>query len=160
MILSFLIGFGLAYIISFLFMKAALHTSVIATGFGAAFYAIPLHEGKIILIVILTVLFSFIIWGLVYFFKGLLMGLKGKNHFLWIPLFAALAAFVCIPPAFVFAELFIFMTQNIGIPYQTLWALMIGIFFAYRAYKQFDLLNDYAPHKVFGFYKAGVDLVI
>jgi hypothetical protein len=60
MIISFLIGFVLAYLISRIFMKAALHSSVIAIGFGAAFYASPLHEGNIILVITLTVLFSFI----------------------------------------------------------------------------------------------------
>ena len=87
MLLSFLIGIGLGYLISIIFMKVAINISVLATGFGAAFYADFLHEGKIYMIVVFTIIFSFIIWGLIFFLKGLLMGWKGKkHHFLWIPL--------------------------------------------------------------------------
>lgn len=161
MLLSFLIGIGLGYLISKIFMKAALNISVLATGFGAAFYAEFLHEGKIYMIVVFTIIFSFIIWGLLYFLKGLLMGLKGKNHhFLWIPLFIVLTAFICIPPGFVFSELFYYSTQNIEIPHHHIWGWFIGLFFAYISFQQFNLLHDYAPLKVFRFYKADVDLVI
>ena len=74
--------------------------------------------------------------------------------------FIVLTAFICIPPGFVFSELFYYVTRNIEIPHHHLWGWVIGLLFAYRSYREFDILHDYAPLKVFRFYKAGVDLVV
>lgn len=161
MLLYFLIGIGIVYLISKIFMKTALNISVLATGFGSAYYAESLHEGKTYMIITFTIIFAFLIWGLIYFLKGLLIGLKAKKHsFLWMSLFVLLTLFITIPPGLVFGEIFYYVTQNIEIPHHHAWGWAIGLFFAYKAYQQFDFLHDYAPLRVFRFYKAGVNLVV
>lgn len=103
---------------------------------------------------------SCFLYLLVYFLKGLLIGLKAKGNFFWIPLFLFCVVFTCAIPVYLAFEpvgklvMSVSETQKPDKLLQWVISLTIG----YLVYFQYKFMTDIAPQWAFPVYMAGFEI--
>ncbi|HEY0054297.1 MAG TPA: hypothetical protein VGB63_02980 [Pedobacter sp.] len=105
-------------------------------------------------------LITCILYLLVYFLKGLLIGLKTKGNFFWIPLFLFCIAFTCVLPVYLAFEpvgkLVMYMSKTQKPDELLQWVISLTI--GYLVYFQYKFMTNIAPKWAFPFYVAGFDI--
>ena len=104
------------------------------------------------LMLILSVAFYFII----YFLKGMLIGLKHNRNFLWMPLFICCVVLTCVLPVWiVFAPLETFFNKYTDANQQLL-TWICALSFGFYVYSKYHFLSNIAPAKAFPYYQRGI----
>lgn len=109
-----------------------------------------------------VILVSFILYLLVYFVKGILIGLKSNNKLLWILLFIICVTFTCVLPVYlVFDPIssLVKSSSHSGNPNSILkWIFSLA--FGVYVYFRYDFLTNKAPSIAFPAYQAGIDITV
>lgn len=109
----------------------------------------------------LIILFSYFLFAIIYFLKGILIGLKQKRNLLWIALWLLCVAVACVIPALFMQT----MVEGLIVPskrmltiYQILtWCA--GLLFGIYVYTRYKFAIHCAPKIVYWSYSLGLKLI-
>ncbi len=145
--------------VRFLF-QAFLLSPILITGMFMAVvvlqYGLGMKESPS-LFLLFTAGFSYLIYCLVFFLKGLMLALKSNGRTFWVLLYVLCIGITCILPFFFVYQLFSsFSVKNPQSEQELMiWGLAVGGVVAYLAYQKYKFLTDIAPRSVFWAYNAG-----
>lgn len=105
-----------------------------------------------------SLLFAFLLYQLVFFFKGILIGLKAKANILWLPLFLLCAGFTCLLPAYLAYEPVNYIVLRLkGSSFMT-WFLLV--LFGLYVFSRYNFLSDSSPKLAQAAYRAGQNIIL
>jgi hypothetical protein len=151
--------FGLLIAAKYL-IKLFIYSPLIFTAIAITNSIVDKNEFKSFKGLFVIFMITCILYLLVYFPKGLLIGLKAKGNFFWIPLFLFCIAFTCAIPVYLAFEpvgkLVIYMSETQKPDELLQWA--ISLLIGYLVYLQYKFMTDIAPQWAFPVYIAGFDI--
>jgi hypothetical protein len=108
----------------------------------------------------LTLLFAFVLYAIVYFFKGIVIALKSRGNLLWIPVFIVCVSYTCIAPVWIMFDaiekLMFQLSKEQGATLTWLFSFALGGYI----YSKYQFLINIAPAFVAPFYQAGINLAV
>jgi hypothetical protein len=106
----------------------------------------------------LILLIAFALYQLVFFFKGIIIGLKSRGNLLWITFFILCAVFTCIVPSWIIFEnlhsLAFRLSHQAGDVLTWLFAISFGLY----VYSRYHFLINIAPVAAYPVYQMGIDI--
>ena len=101
---------------------------------------------------VLTILFAYFVYLLIFFAKGMMLAMKGLKIWIWVPLFLFSIAFTCVMPSWAAYQLL----KGLHIDHDILLiiAAAFGIFVSFK----YRLLSDWAPKEATALYRSGYRL--
>lgn len=107
----------------------------------------------------LVILFTLLIYQIIFFFKGVIIGLKNKGNLLWLPLFIICLSFTCLFPTWlVYINIQPYLhkiSPNSG----NVLVWIVSIAFGIYAYSRYHFLTNIAPLTASVFYQLGLSVV-
>ena len=145
--------------VKFLFQAFLLSPVLIAGMFVAVIviqYVLGIKDSPS-LFFLFTAGFSYLIYCLVFFLKGLMLALKSNGRPFWVLLYVLCIGITCILPFFFIYQLFSSFSEKNPQSEQELmiWGVALGGLVSYLAYQKYKFLTDIAPRSVFWAYNAG-----
>jgi hypothetical protein len=108
--------------------------------------------------VLLTMLFAFILYLFVFFLKGILIVLKTKKNFWWLPLFILCALYTCVLPVMLFFGLLHKAAFYFTIDHADELSWLFAIVACSYLYSKYAFLTDCCPKIALPGYRAGVSI--
>lgn len=106
----------------------------------------------------LIIIFSIFLYLLLYFVKGILIGLKNRGNWLWFPIFITCTLFTSVLPVWIWFEditvALAFHSKNAYPKLAWIASIALGFYF----YSRYHFLTNIAPSSAFPFYRMGIDL--
>jgi hypothetical protein len=140
-----------------LVFKAIIYSPLLVTGYIITVKILNKNEHALSWLILIPV-FSFALYQLVYFVKGLIIGLKSRKNYFWIFLFLVCVGFTCLFPVYllraIIKDLIIVSSKE---NYRIISGL-IGAFFGIFIYKRYLFLTDTAPSIAYPAYSMGIAL--
>ncbi len=144
--------------VKFLFQAFLLSPVLIAGLFMAVVvqHALRMKE-SMALFTLLTILFSYLIYCLIFFLKGIMLALKSNGRRYWMLLYVLCIGITCSLPFIFIYQMFASLSEKNPQSGQelTIWGFVIGGVVSYLAYQKYKFLTDIAPRSVFWAYNAG-----
>jgi hypothetical protein len=107
----------------------------------------------------LVILFSLILYFIVYFLKGVIICLKSNNRIIWLLPFIFCVAFTCILPVYIVLDpigSLVKSSSHSQTEHSTIkW--IFSITFGVYVYFRYDFLRNISPSTAFPAYQAGID---
>ena len=107
----------------------------------------------------LIALFTLLLYQIVFFIKGIIIGLMNEANFLWIPLFVVCISFTCIFPAWIVYNYIQPILQELspksGGGMSWIGAIAFGIY----TYSRYHYLTNIAPVAALPSYQLGISIV-
>lgn len=97
--------------------------------------------------------FAYLIYLFLYFLKGVVLSLKFRHNFLWVPLFFIAVTFACVLPIWLIWNTAANLIGKMGGDETMQWIFAIA-FFVY-IYMRYNFLTNIAPVFAFPAYHAG-----
>jgi hypothetical protein len=110
--------------------------------------------------VTLTVLFALIIYQFIFLLKGMLIGLKEKKNFWWIPLFTMCVLYTCVLPVMLFFGLLHKAAFYFTIEYADALTWLFAIVAGSYLYSKYEFLSDCSPNFALSMYKLGISISV
>jgi hypothetical protein len=108
----------------------------------------------------MVILFSFILYIIIYFLKGVLIALKYNRNLLWIPLFIFCVLFTCILPVYIIFTPFETFIARYAQTNHELITWIIAVTFGLYVYKRYHFLTNIAPNRAFPYYQMGINSTV
>lgn len=106
----------------------------------------------------LIFILSFLQYLVMYFLKGLLIGLKYKNNFIWFPLLIVCTVYTCLFPGWLVYEFVKSLAIASYMTHAVIIALNCALIAAIYIYKSFCFHIDCCPVPARPFYQFGLNL--
>ena len=130
-----------------------IYSPLVCTGFLITTKILD-RNASALLWIAMIVLLAYILFLIVYFIKGIIVGLYSNNNLLWIPIFLACVGYACILPAwFLYASIQAMVIKLHG---NNLIAIFLDTAFGIFIYLRYQFLTNSAPKVAFPFYSAGL----
>lgn len=139
--------------------KTLTYSPLLLSSYSIA-YGILKKEDTAILWIGLIMICSIILYLLLYFLKGMLIGLKSYGNWLWVPIFITCTLFTSVLPVWI---VFDDITATLAVfskPADEKLALIASIAVGFCFYSRFHFLTNMAPQFAFPFFQMGIDLAI
>jgi magnesium-transporting ATPase (P-type) len=109
------------------------------------------------LLILFTAGFSYLIYCLIFFLKGIMLALRSNGRPFWILLYVLCIGITCSLPFIFVYQLFSSFSEKNPQSEQELmiWGFAMGGVVSYLAYQKYKFLTDVAPKSVFWAYNAG-----
>ena len=104
----------------------------------------------------LVLLLSYILYFVIYFFKGVLIALKFNRNFLWIPLFICAVLFTCAIPMYVIFDPINIIIDRYTDANQYLLTWIFTAAFGLYVYSKYHFLTNIAPVAAYPYYQRGI----
>jgi len=106
----------------------------------------------------LILFFSILLYQLMFFIKGLIIGFRESGKLIWLPLAIILLFFTCFLPVYLFfPHIYALMVDVYAPQAKTLsWFAGVALFFA--VYSRYHFFTDMAPFVAYPSYQAGLSL--
>lgn len=108
---------------------------------------------------LLTLLFAFLFYQLIFFLKGLLTGLKTKRNFWWAPVFVFCLLYTCVLPVILLFGLLHHAAFYCSPAYADLLTWAFACAAGIYLYSRYAFLQDSAPKAALWIYKTGINIV-
>lgn len=107
---------------------------------------------------ITTVIFGVLLYQLLFFIKGIMIGLKDRNNAWWIVLFIICCTFTCIAPAWIVFQNIQPLVANWTTTASDTLSWLFSIAFGCWVYSRYHFLTDVAPRAAYPIYQLGINL--
>ena len=108
----------------------------------------------------LILIFSFILYAVIYFFKGVLIALKFNHKSFWILLFICLIAITCIVPVWIIFNPLQSFINNYTSTNQQLLTWIFALAFGVYVYSRYHFLTNIAPNAAYPYYQMGINSAV
>lgn len=108
----------------------------------------------------LMLIFSFILYVVIYFFKGVLIALKFNHKSIWILLFICLVITTCILPVWIIFNPLQDLINNYTTSNQQLLTWIFALAFGLYVYSRYHFLTNIAPNAAYPYYQMGINSTV
>jgi hypothetical protein len=109
-----------------------------------------------ILSLALILLFTIVLYYMIYFIKGMLIALKYNGNLFWVPLFLILTMLTCALPVWIIFTPLESLIRTYTETNQQLLTWICAIAFGFYTYSRYHFLTNIAPSKAFPYYQRGI----
>lgn len=135
-----------------LFYKGIIYLPLIFVAYLISLKIVSTGKDQGIWMLVLTILFAYLVYLLIFLVKGMMLAMKQLNKWAWLPLFLFLLAFTCVMPAWAVHQIL----KSLHIDQTVL--LIISLSFGVLVSFKYRLLSDWAPKEATALYRSGIRL--
>lgn len=150
--------FGI-FIFSKAILKIATYSPLIITGYTITSCFLDKKESAFAWI-ILVIVFSILVYLLIYFLKGLTIGFKLSGKWLWLPFFIVCVFYTSVIPVWICFETIQTLAAIISKTSGKILTPIVSACFGISCYSHYQLLTNSAPRFAFSIYKIGFNTAI
>jgi hypothetical protein len=137
----------------------AMYSSMIFSGMFISRRFLTTDDSSILWIAF-TALFAFLFYLLVYFIKGLIVGMAATKSSLWVPLLMIVIAYACVFPITITFPIVENVIELVSKKYERELSWLVCLSFAFYIYSRYRFLSDNAPVVAFPCYQMGLNLAL
>jgi hypothetical protein len=108
----------------------------------------------------LMLIFAFVLYAVIYFFKGVLVALKFNHKSIWILLFICLVTTTCILAVWIIFNPLQDFINNYTSSNQQLVTWLFALAFGLYVYSKYQFLTNIAPNIAFPYYQMGINSAV
>lgn len=149
-----LLGFVIRMIISVLY-SAFIYVPLIVLSYFLVSKISALYSNDVYIKVGLTAIVAYLLFSLVYFLKGILIGLRTKGQSAWILVWAICVIATCGIQAIIGQNLLESFFRDRQVANYELWSWIGSSAIVILIYSHYQFLSNVAPRSVFWSYKIG-----
>lgn len=107
----------------------------------------------------LIILFAILIYQIVFFIKGIIIGLKNKGNLIWLPLFILCLSFTCLLPTWLVYKNIQPYFNKVSPASGNVLTWIVSISFGLYAYSRYHYLTNIVPLAASLSYQLGISFV-
>jgi hypothetical protein len=108
----------------------------------------------------LIVIFAICLYQLLFFVKGMIIGLRHRNNLFWILLFILCITFTCILPVWFAFDTIHFYAEEWSTKSADILTWVFAMAFGLFIYSRYHFLTNIAPLAAYPAYQMGIDTVL
>jgi signal transduction histidine kinase len=114
---------------------------------------------QVLLLFLFTGIFALLLFGMIYFLKGLLIGCRNKKSLWWLPLWILCVGLTCIFPVWLAYDAIQFIAVRISATNTGMVTKLLAVILGIYIYSFYTFHKDKCPSIAISCYKIGKELI-